>query len=65
MGGYLLIIYPVCYQADKKIKIAQALSEEAEDDFIVGLFVTMNKHVPEGCQSSISTQAPVGTFISS
>jgi hypothetical protein len=48
MGGYLLIIYPVRYQADKKIKIAQALSKEAEDDFIVSFFVTMNEHVPEG-----------------
>jgi len=37
-----------CYQADKKIKIVQALFEDAEDDLVVGLFVSMNEHVPEG-----------------
>jgi hypothetical protein len=30
-GGNPLIFYPVRYQADKKIKITQALSEDAED----------------------------------
>ena len=47
--GRLMMIYPVRYQVNKKIEIAQALSEDAEDDLIVGLFVTMNKHVPERC----------------
>jgi hypothetical protein len=43
-----LFFYPVHYKTDKKIKIPQALSEDAEDDLVVRLFVTVNKHVPEG-----------------
>lgn len=56
MGGGAIICWgkgrfssfdPVRYQADQEIKIPQALSEDAEDDLVVGLFVTMNEHVSE------------------
>jgi hypothetical protein len=45
---FLLIFYPFRYQTDKKIKIFQALFKDAKDNLIVGLFVTMYEHVPEG-----------------
>ena len=43
-----LIFYPFHYQTDKKIKIFQVLFEDAKDNLVIGLFVTIYEHVPEG-----------------